>query len=91
LSGNANVLARMREKTTEVHPKEETWKDVGEAWTRRVFSGAKGDAVYYPEPRVHAGGGILNGRLSIPRAAIFHSTVWRGIPSFAAAPPGPET
>ena len=57
-----------------------------------AFSVARNvDAVHYPEPRVHAGGGTLNRRLSMPRPAIFDSRVWRGIPSFAAAPRGPET
>src|SRR5579872_6333450 len=66
---------------------EETRKDAGEAWRPAVFS----DAVYYPEPRSHAGGDTLNRLLSMPKPAIFDSRVWRGIPSLAAAPPGPET
>src|SRR5260370_25030576 len=33
----------------------------------------------------------LNRRLSMSRFAIFDSRVWCGIPSFAAAPSGPET
>src|SRR5215468_5697037 len=42
----------------------------------------------YPSLR---GPDFLNRRLSKPRLAIFDSRVWWGIPSFAAAPRGPET
>src|SRR5271169_59219 len=34
---------------------------------------------------------VLKRRLSMPNLAIFDSRVWCGIPSFAAAPSGPET
>src|SRR5258708_35493453 len=81
----------MRETTTRVRPKREHGRTSERRGGGAFFSGAKRDAVYYPEPRVHAGGSTLNRLLSMPRPAIFHSRVWRGIPSLTAAPPGPET
>src|SRR3954462_5594198 len=41
--------------------------------------------------RLPTGQRLRNDSLSIWKVRIFHSSVWRGMPSLAAAPRGPET